>query len=590
MSESVPMLPSAGGGNQQPDFSLPFVTDNRMMNQLPIETGEGLMWPPPAFSPIRHTMSLWNAWWNGDPHMLSWVYFNLGENSPVGRSFFATTGEKNSQPPNAGQYRGGLIGGVDYTFWGNPVPPGEKRNKLHIPLAKKIARTSANLLFSKAPKFGSTIDNDDNENYLNEKLDQGLHTTLLSAAESCAALGGVYLRVTWNSAVRNCAWVEAVAADMCIPEFTSGVLTAVTFHNELDKSSSQHPSVDNTATYRHLERHDLVGNSISHGLYQGNEFTLGEAVPLHIFPQTAGFSTNVGGEGVGCRIELPDLGDACTVVYVPNMLPNQVWRDLPGGVNLGTSDFSGVEGFMDALDEAYSELRTELQLTRTKIMVPTSFIDNLGKGKGGVYEPARQVYVPMDDLQGDDGAKIDSVQLNIRYQEYLATITELYQQVISGAGYSLQTFGDYQGNAPTATEIRAREKQTNITRMTKTGLWNTPLREILYALMVVDSTYFNFDVMPERPEVTFSSFAENDDMQLAATVTELLATGATSLETRIKVLHPDWTQDQVDEEMAIIRQENGQGITPPVEPPSPIKPLQAIRAAGLVTKLGEDSL
>ena len=43
--------------------------------------------------------------------------------------------------PKPGQYRGGLLGSIQRTFWGQPVPPGEKRVKYHIPLAGDIAAT-----------------------------------------------------------------------------------------------------------------------------------------------------------------------------------------------------------------------------------------------------------------------------------------------------------------------------------------------------------------------------------------------------------------------------------------------------------------
>lgn len=55
-------------------------------------------------------------------------------------------------------------------------------------------------------------------------------------------------------------------------------------------------------------------------------------------------------------IELPDQPfDASTVVYIPNIKPNKVWRDLgPMAAPLGRSDFSGLETAFDGLDEAFS--------------------------------------------------------------------------------------------------------------------------------------------------------------------------------------------------------------------------------------------
>ena len=66
-----------------------------------------------------------------------------GANSPDARAFFATTGEKGMPVPRPGQYRGGLLGWIEYSFWGDPVPPGEKRTRPHVPIAGDIAQTSA---------------------------------------------------------------------------------------------------------------------------------------------------------------------------------------------------------------------------------------------------------------------------------------------------------------------------------------------------------------------------------------------------------------------------------------------------------------
>jgi hypothetical protein len=553
-------------------YGLGFITDDRQMAQLPTA---GSSWPPSQFSPVQHTQAIWNAWWNGDPHMLSWVYFNLGENSPVGRSFFATTGEKNATTPRAGQYTGGLIGGVDYTFWGNPVPPGEKRNKTHVPLAKTIARTSANLLFRKPPAFKSQIDNAANEEYFKQLVDTSLHMTLLSAAETGSALGGVFLRIQWNTAIADRPWIEVIAGDMGFPEFTSGKLTAVTFMNEVFR--------DDDKVIRHVEKHVPAQNAILHGLYEGNETSLGERIPLTDFPETEPFASACAmTPGPDDRIVFPDLPlEATTVVYVPNMLPNQLWRDLgPNQRSLGVSDFSGAEILMDQMDEAYSELRTELQLTRTRLMVPEEFLDNLGKGKGAVFEPARQVYVPMNGLHGDDGGSpMQPFQPTIRVQQYLDTIQDLYNQAVRAAGYSTQTFGDYQGNAPTATEIMAREKTSMMTRDTKIGLWSAPLSNIIYGLMEVEVNYFgNTAITPERPEVEFGAVAESDEFQLAATAVALASSGGASMETIISTIHPDWTQDQIDAERQKILDDRTSGIVAPAAPPAPAKPL-ALKAA-----------
>lgn len=546
-----------------PRTGLGLVTDDRQESALPTL---GSSWPPANFGPVAHTMTLWNAWWNGDPHMLSWVHYNLGQNSPVGRSFFATTGEKNTASHRPGQYRGGLLGGVDYTFWGNPVPPGEKRSKVHVPIAKRIARTSANQLFQRPPRITSSIGNEKNQEFLDGLSDNGFHTMLLEAAEYCAALGGVFLRIMWNTDISDRPWIHAIPADMGIPEFIGDKLSAVTFFQTIGET-------EKGDVIRHLEKHSVTSNTIEHGIYQGSDDNIGIPLPIDTFPQMAEFAGEAVESENGYRIEFPDLAsDAQTVVYVPNMRPNNLWRDLGKDARmLGVSDFSGVEQLMDNLDETYSELRTEMQLTRTRLMVPEEFLDNLGKGKGNVFEPQRQVYVPMAGLNGEDGNPIEAVQMNIRYQQMLAIAADLYEHIVTGSGYSIQTFGDYEGNAPTATEIKARERQTQLTRGVKMGLWTPQMQDIIYSLMEVAATQFGVDVTPERPNIEFAEVAESDTFQLATAAMALASSGGASLDTLIQTIHPDWDASQVEAEHAKIDADHASGVLLAIKPSSTTK-------------------
>src|SRR6185437_7415215 len=139
-----------------------------MMSQLPVVNQP---WPPPQYDPINYQFRLWDAWYSGDIQKLSWAYYNLGANSPAGRAFFATTGEPGMPTPRPGQFRGGLIGSISRFFWGQPVPPGEKRAKYHVPIAGDIATTSADLLFSEP--LTVEAENTGNQEVLDELFDDG---------------------------------------------------------------------------------------------------------------------------------------------------------------------------------------------------------------------------------------------------------------------------------------------------------------------------------------------------------------------------------------------------------------------------------
>jgi hypothetical protein len=150
-------------------------------------------------------------------------------------------------------------------LWGRrPPAPGRPDTRMHIPLAGDVAGTSAALLFSEPPTF--TVPDTSTQARLDELAEAGgIANRLFEAAEVSAALGGVYLRVTWDAQLAARPLLTVVHADAALPEFQFGLLRAVTFWHEL-------PS-DTATIWRHLERHEP--GVITHGLYQGDRDRLG---------------------------------------------------------------------------------------------------------------------------------------------------------------------------------------------------------------------------------------------------------------------------------------------------------------------------
>lgn len=546
---SMPFVQPSAAGGAPIGLSSTQPIDDRQMSVLP---SRNQPWPPPEYTPVSYMHRIWDAWWTGDRQKLAWCYYNLGANSPSGRAFFATTGEKGMPVPRPGQYRGGLLGSIERSFWGEPVPPGEKRSRLHVPIAGDIAQTSASLLYSTPPELKTTLTGPEgvaNQAWLDELIDDGFHTRLLEGAEMGSALGGRYMRIVWDTSVSDKPWIQPVAADVAVPQFSYDKLKAVTFWQVL--------SDDGSDVVRHLELHVPQQNQIVHGVYMGNQSDLGEIVPLSDFPATARVFSDLRGD----TLTLPDLPfDASTVVYVPNIRPNKIWRDLgPQAWPLGRSDYQGIEPLMDSLDEVYSSWMRDIQLAKSRIIVPPEYLDNIGRGQGAVFEPDRQVFTPLNMLH-DDGSSpsITMNQFKIRWQEHSETCQDLANRIVQEAGYSAQSFGDYQGNAPTATEIEARERTSLMTRKKKILYERPPLQDIIYSLMCVARQYFGASaITPERPDINFPAVALPDEQALAQTVATLAGAEAASKATLVAMAHPEWTKEQVDAEVQQIRAEIG---------------------------------
>jgi hypothetical protein len=347
--------------------------------------------------------------------------------------------------------------------------------------------------------------------------------------------------------------LDVVPADAAVPLWSYGKLMGVTFWRVI--------SDDGAEVIRHLEMHAPGQNAIFHAVYVGDQTDLGRVCPLTDFPETAQFAQYLSD---GNAIRFPDMpAGASTVAYIPNMLPNKIWRDLgEQTAPLGRSDFSGVEPLMDSLDETYSSWMRDVRLAKARLIVPQQFLDNIGRGKGAVWDPDRQVYSPISMLtaSGSVNDTIKAQQFAIRFAEHQATCQEFINRIVQGSGYSGQTFGEYdaQGAAMTATEIRARERKTLITRNKKVLYWRPGLRDILYGWLAVKQSVFNdTSVTPERPDCEFPDAIVPDPLELAQTAQALTAADAASKETLVRLVHPDWTDDEVKAEVRQIYAELG---------------------------------
>ncbi|GAA4059765.1 hypothetical protein [Actinomadura miaoliensis] len=486
---------------------------------MPLPTGGP--WPPATLQPIYDMFHVLDAWYRGDGDRLSTVYGQLANKArPVNRP---------------SQYRGGIVGMVARWFWGQPTPAGQKRTKLHVPIASDIATMSSDLLFSEPPNI--TVPTPATQARIDEMVPD-LQATLLQGSEVGSALGGYYLRAVWDRDVAPRPWLGAVHADAAVPTFRWGRLYAVTFWRTIEELPDGRCLV-------HLERHEP--GWILHGLYRGDPGMLGEQLPLTAHPET---------EHLEPAIETGLT--RCTAVYVPNMKPNRDWRTYPPGQDLGRSDYAGpVMGLMDALDEAWTSWMRDLRLAKARLIVPSSYLQSLGRGQGAAFDPDQELYEGLETLGEGDRMEISAQQFAIRVQEHRDTQAELLAAILRAAGYSAQSFGLSGEVAITATEVAAKERRSLVTRGKK-ALYTAPaLADAIEMLLQLEASLFGSSVVPERPDIEFGDSVSPDIMQLAQTAELMHRAEAVSTETLVRMLHPDWDDPAVQAEVARIRDESG---------------------------------
>lgn len=515
---------------------------------------EDMQWPPAEIRPALDQMKMHDAWWVGDTDKLSAVYRPRPIETPA-------------------QLSNGVLGTLSRMWYGKPtVGPNGTHGRLHVPVAADIATMSADLLFSEPPRFvfektaNVTETTDEDGEVTTERTPtpeqetiESLvstprnHTQFLAAAEVAAVLGAGFLRLVWDEEIEEKVLLQAVHADNVWPVFRFGRLIKATFWETLSGG-------DGTGTvWRHLEQHEK--GVIRHGLYKGTVEYLGRLEPLGSHAETEYLvdQIDVDGDGIATGV------DGLTACYVPNMLPNRKFRNKGQLTNYGRSDFDGIEDIFDHIDEVYTSWMRDIRLAKARLIVGAGVLNNDGPGKGQSFDPEREVYeeINMPGAMADAGKMIQAEQFAIRWQEHQETIKELTAVALRGAGYSVATFGEGSADQQeTATKVKARERLTERTRDKKTNYWKSELGEFARTWMQLNSVLFKTTWTDEIPEVRFPSESQTDPEALARTAQLMRDAQAASTQTLVRMLHPEWDGETVNEEVDRILDEVPDPVVP----------------------------
>lgn len=497
----------------------------------------GQPWPPPQLAPISEAMRAWDAWYTGDPQLL--------------REAYARDLARPADRPS--QHRGGLVGAVARWWWGRPArDEAAQRGQLHIPLAADICQASADLLFAEPPTLTAPDLDDKVQQRLDDLVGDGLFATAAEGAEIGAALGGTYLRTTWDPAVADAPFWTSVDADAVIPDWRWGRLVAATIWRRV--------RTDGQTVWRHLERHETTSDGtgiVLHALYQGAPDNLGRVVPL-----TEADATGALADVVDEQSMVSTASPGLALTYIPNQRPQRRWRTHPVGAPLGRSDLDGVESLMDSLDETWSSWMRDIRLAKARLIVPEYMLTSHAPGQGASFDTDAEVWSPLPGAAPTEGGQqITPVQFAIRVADHQGTCDQLIDQILRTAGYSASTFGrdSAEGAAMTATEVNARSQRTDLTRDRKVRHWRPGLAQAVAKLLAVDAALFGgpaTGITPADIAVDFGDSVQDSPLELAQTAQAMRAAQAASTKTLVQVLHPDWDDDAINSEVQMIHSES----------------------------------
>lgn len=493
---------------------------------------KGKEWPPKPFDQSQRDMRTWNAWHVGDVDALTAIY--EAENRPR-----ASTA-------------GGLKGFFERFFWGRSNQQQSRR--LHVPAAADVARTIADLVFSQRPMF--VVGEDDargDRTKTQERLqkvcgEDDVARTLLDSAEVGSVLGGSYLRWWWDKDIADKVRLGTVAADAAVPTFRYDTLVGVTFWKVVADD-------DGKTVYRHLERHEP--GRILHGLYLGDKGRLGRKVPLAEHPSTAWAGKLVNSEGAiltGVK--------KMTACYVPNA-PARKWRNTPGLSELGRSDFEGLEPVLDALDETWSAWMRDIELGKARLFVAEDMLKSNGAGGGLLWDSEQSIFTAMAPGMGSaasGGAPVQANQFAIRYMEYAHTVAELLNTILRGVGLSSSSFTDSTlavgVPAQTATEVNSKDRLSERTRDRRILTYRSQLRPFSATGFELDAKLFGTRLaLKDMPEVRFPVRSQQSPVEMANTISTLHTAGVLSLEQSVRQQHPNWSSDDVNDEIERIKKD-----------------------------------
>lgn len=399
-------------------------------------------WPPNAWAPAYAQYAENDAWLTGDTKALAGLYGGQG-------------GATHTRAGVA--HRGGLVGAASRLMWGRPIPAGEQRTRVHLPIPADLATLASDLQYSDPPVTSIA----DGGNKVDEKTTARLdlilnsdshHAMLNSMGEIKSALGATVVLPRWDKDLEDHMWLDYAAADTVIPVFRHGRLVEVSLWTDW---------LDGHVHYRHIEHHQV--GSIEHALYQGTTTNFGRRVDLAAHPSTEYLVTLVDGTS-----RIATGIDRLTAAYLPNA-PALAWRNQAELKDAGRSDFNQLPPLFDNADEAWSSWMRGLKIGSAKLIVPESYLRSNGPGAGASFDALQEMFVGLNIPGRADGLQLSAHQFKIRTREHKDTLDEITGQILQKAGFSPSAWGlgEKTGSQATATEIKHREQRAETTRSKK---------------------------------------------------------------------------------------------------------------------------
>lgn len=413
------------------------------------------------------------------------------------------------------------------------------------PVPRMLSRSSANMLFGEPPDIGDDSDADSarvefivTENQLPSEL---VRAGLMSSSE-----GDVYGRIMVRPDLCDAPIIEFASRACVIPEFSGRFLTGATFVSTWQEGRNDF--------FRLLERH--TAGLVEHTLYRGTGTALGQPVALDSYGRTNGMNDSV---LTGMPRPL--------VAFIPNSIDSDPTR--------GFSDYRGLEARFLAMNEAATIGKSNVTLTGQKrALLDAKYLTSSGR------TPKNDTFLirSADDSTAGEARKgMEILEYSFEATELVAWIDHMIDSSITFAGMSPQSVGrSVESGAISGTAQRLKMAHSLIESAGKGRHFDTGIKQLLAWAKQIDARRTTeggfgrkYSDVTTLPSFERADPLPRDDMEAAQRLVLLTNAEAISPEEKVRLLHPDWSEKEVTDEVAKLGAA-GPGITQPNVPaPSP---------------------
>jgi hypothetical protein len=410
------------------------------------------------------------------------------------------------------------------------------------PVPRMVSRAKANLLFGEPAEVTPANDTDaDNlERLISEnELDTEAHrSAVVSSSE-----GEVWGRIVVRPDVLDVPIIEFVSRRRVIPHFAGRFVIGATFVTEWP--------IDSTRVNRLFETYDR--GAVAAQLWAGTRTSLGLNLSLDSFEPTKGMQ-----QIVYTGIDQP------LVAFVPNSIDDNPSR--------GFSDYRGLEERFFAINRATTigDHNTDLA-GKQRALVDAKYVDANGRALAGA-----DVFVRHSDAGDiDESAPLQMIDYSYNADGVTTWLDHLIDSTLSFGGTSPQLVGrQLDGAAVSGVALRLKMIHSLLEASGAGRYADRGMRRLITFAQMIDSRPTTFGGFgrkwaspSEPPGFERQDGLPRDDLEAATVLATVVGAEAISVAERVAFLHPDWSQERIDEEVATLESEAKQVAERPITLP-----------------------